>query len=862
MAATGRNIGRRSGGMLLAGALLLVCLAAPAGSSDGPLVVEGDGIRAEISQGPLRLRILDDDGAVLLDEKGTGNPRFAGLSWSRGLFLSTMLSLFEVPLYLDLDFASYRPTSVESATVVPGGLRLVAASNDPDGRKAIVTVTSPGPRRLRVSFALDAGDPLDHRLRAAFDARPDEHFVAANKLGPRIDQRGRSYLVGADRYYQGPELPYVPLPDYHAVPFFISNKGYAVSVRSDGIGTRFDLASGGSDAVSFSVRSGAAPLVFDVYAGDPATVVGDYTEDVGRPQVLPEWAYGVWKSRNRYESQAVLQDDIDTAREVGFPVDVVRIDSPWETTYNTWVPNPEQWDDFAGMLGWLKDTGTHPVTWITGWMNVDSRDGDRIEGPQSEAWASAPAEPYAEMASRGLLVRRPDGAPLLFDWWMGRGSAVDFTNNEAAEFWKDLAVPTIGLGLDGLVLDGEEGFYLGEDARLSDGRTGEAAAWGLIPLYRETMLDALAEAGVEEPVVMGRSATQGAQSQGLTWPGDQWSSPYGMREVVTSGITSGAGGFSNWTHDVGGYFGRPPTLADIVKRLLTEPDVGIEDLVTGFPPTKHTLVRWAGLGAFSPTFHLHSISRVEPWNPEVYDSETLEIVRAFALLHEQLVPYIRAMSLEANATGLPIVRGLFFSAPQDERSWRTSDAYMFGDAFWVAPMLVPTATERRVWLPEGEWLDYWTGALLEGGAEVTVDAPLERIPVFVKAGSIVPTYPPDVTTLGDGNADPRAVGPAGRLDLRVWAWGSETDSSFTLADGSTIEATPGHLEWTGTPASSLLVRMPLDSAPTGVVTDAGAVEPASSRAEVETARTGWFWDSETDELWVGVPEGAHSLTAG
>ncbi|MCC7076988.1 MAG: glycoside hydrolase family 31 protein [Acidimicrobiia bacterium] len=843
-------------------ASLLAGLLTPSSAvADAALVVDGDGIRAEIDTDPLRLRILDGSGNVLLEEKGTGTPRWAGLSWSRGLFLSGLLDTFETPVYLDLDLFTFRPTRVLEVADVPGGLRLVADSTEP-GRTAIVTLSSAGPRRMRVRLELSGNSTRDHRLRAAFDARPGEHFVGANKIGTRVDQRGRSYMLGADRTYGGPELPAVPLPDYHAVPFFLSDHGYGVAVWTDGAATRFDLAAGGSDAVSFAVRAAAVPLEFDVYAGDPASVVEDYTADVGRPQVLPEWAYGVWKSRNRYANQAELEDDIDSARGVGFPVDVVRIDSPWETTYNTWEPNPEQWEDFPGMLAGLSATGAHPVTWITGWMNVDSTDGDRAEGPQSELWASGPAAPYAEMAARDLLVERPSGSPYLFDWWMGRGSFVDFSKAEAREFWRDLAVPTIALGLDGLVLDGEEGYYLSDSARFSDGRTGAGAAWGLIRQYRETMLDALAAAGRAETVVMGRSATHGAQAQGITWPGDQWSTSYGMREVVTNGITAGAAGFSNWAHDVGGYFGRPPTLLDILRRLAANPDVDLEDLVTGYPPTKPTLVRWAQLGAFSPVFHLHSIATVEPWDAEVYDAETLEVVRHYARLHEQLVPYVRAMARLAAESGIPVVRGLFFEEPERDLAWTVSDAYFFGDAFWVAPVLAAAATSRHVPLPAGRWIDYWTGEVVAGGSEITAPAPLDRIPVYVRPGAIVPTYPSDVTTLTDGAADPRAVGPGGRLDVRVWPWVDETSSSIRLADGAVLSAAPGRFEWTGSPAPSLLVRMPLAAAPAEVRTDLGPLSAAVSREAVESSRTGWYWDAGTQELWAAIPTGATSLEAG
>jgi len=249
----------------------------------------------------------------------------------------------------------------------------------------------------------------------------------------------------------------------------------------------------------------------------------------------------------------------------------------------------------------------------------------------------------------------------------------------------------------------------------ADGRGGAEAAWELGGLHRLCLQRALDEVHPGRGVLFGRSGWTGQQAAGFTWAGDQASDFWSLRVLVVSALAAASSGISNFPHDVGGYLGHR--------------------LVERCPP--EFLVRWPQFGCFTPLMHAHGRMPQEPWH---YGERVLELYRAYALLHEQLVPYVRAAAATAARTGLPIMRPLCLTDPGDLRGWTASDCYGYGPALWVAPVLDDGAREREVILPRGDWIETWSGATVRGGGELIVPAPLEGIPVWVRAGSIVVTY--------------------------------------------------------------------------------------------------------------------------
>jgi alpha-glucosidase (family GH31 glycosyl hydrolase) len=479
---------------------------------------------------------------------------------------------------------------------------------------------------------------------------------------------------------------------------------------------------------------------------------------------MPEWGYGFWKSRDVHEHQDDVLDDYEGFRRHDIPLDAVVIDSPWATQYNTWRFNPHQFPDAHGMVRRMRADGVRTVVWVTPWVNLDSRDGQIPPQPASERLHAEPAPNYAPAAAAGYFVKTATGEPFVTQWWMGTGSPLDFTNPGAERWWREAAKGVLALGVAGIKADDGDGYYIPDDVALADGRTGSQAAWALGGMHRQCLQRALDEVHPGEGVLFGRSGWAGQQATGITWGGDQVSDFWSLRVLVVAALSGACSGISNFSHDIGGYLGHR-----LVERCSPE-----------------LLARWLQFGCFTPLMHAHARMPQEPW---LYGGRVLDLYRAYVLLHEQLVPYVRAAAATAARTGLPIIRPLCLVDPRDPRGWTVGDAYGYGPALWVAPVLDEGAREREVVLPRGEWIETWSGRGVSGGGETVVAAPLERIPVWVRAGSIVVTYPAGHVAAGLGDV------PERDRPLVATLWGAPRCGRATtrLADGTRIAWRHG--EW-------------------------------------------------------------------
>lgn len=579
---------------------------------------------------------------------------------------------------------------------------------------------------------------------------------------PSVDHAGRRIQLGADRRYLGPgcapemaAVGGIPQGDYAPVPFLQSTGGWAAWLDTAGNGTQFFLDGG---AVSPSVRTVSGPLRLRLHLHPgPAQRLLAFQRETGRPALLPAWGYGFWKSRDIHDHQDQVEEDVHGCRWHEIPVDAVVLDSPWETNYNTWRPNPHQFPDFAGMVGRLRGDGVRTVVWVTPWVNVDSAGGQTPPDPASIRLHRQPAETYAEGARIGAYVRPPAGAtgdhahavkvamrdderddladladgdaPYLAQWWMGRGSPIDFTGPGEA-WWRAQAEATLRLGVAGIKADDGEGYYLPEGVRFADGSTGAVRAWRWGDDYRRSMRRALENVHPGEGVLFGRSGWTGQQATGMLWAGDQASDFWSLRVLLAATVSAAHSGISNWSHDIGGYLG----------------DAGVKRC------SAELLVRWAQLGCFTPLMQAHARLEQEPWT---YDHETLGLFRGYALLHEMLVPYVRAAARTAARSGLPIIRPLSWLDPADDRLWGIPDAFAYGPSLLVAPVVDEGLRERTVPLPRGRWIEAWSGREVDGGGTATVATPRDRTPVWVRAGSIVLTHPAEHVARGLGDAPDR-----------------------------------------------------------------------------------------------------------
>jgi alpha-glucosidase (family GH31 glycosyl hydrolase) len=646
------------------------------------------------------------------------------------------------------------------------------------GRRARLEVRIADADRVTLELEPD-GDPL--RVAIDWRRRSDEHFVGLGaRHGTQLDQAGRAVQLGADRRYTGPDCPAellagggIPQGDCAPVPWMVSSRGYAVWVRAEGNGVQFDLA---GERVATSTRCSAGPLRIDILCQPTAAArLRAFCRLTGFPAVLPEWGYGFWKSRDVYEHQDDVVEDYEGMRRHDIPLDAIVLDSPWATQYNTWEINPHQFPDGPGLIRRMRADGVRTVVWVTPWVNTDSRDGQIPPQPESERLHREPAPNYAPGAAAGHFVKDPQGEPFVTQWWMGTGSPVDFTSEAAERWWREQASALLSLGVEGVKADDGEGYYLPDRVRLANGRSGAEAAWSLGMLHRASLQRALDEVHPGQGVIFARSGWTGQQAIGHTWAGDQASDFWSLRALVVATLSAACSGFSNWSHDIGGYLGHR--------------------LVERCPP--ELLVRWIQFGCFTPLMHAHGRMPQEPWR---YSDRVLELYRAYVLLHEQLVPYVRAAAATASRAGMPVIRPLCLIDQTDPRGWTITDAYGYGPALWVAPVLDDEAAEREVALPRGEWIETWSGRQVSGGSELVVEAPLERIPVWVRAGSIVTTYPAEHVARGLADT------PERERPLVATLWGRPRlgHTAARLADGTRIAWRSGR--WSVSPEREVTFR--------------------------------------------------------
>jgi alpha-glucosidase (family GH31 glycosyl hydrolase) len=635
------------------------------------------------------------------------------------------------------------------------------------GRRARVRLEIVDADRVRLTAHAD-GEPL--RVGLDWERRVEERLVGLGlRHHPRFDQSGRDIQLGADRRYTGPDCPAemldeggVPQGDCAPVPWMLSSRGYAIWCRTDANGTSFDLS---GERISVSTRARAGPLELEVIcAPTPASRLRALCRLTGFPAALPEWGYGFWKSRDVHEHQDDVIDDYEGFRRNHIPLDAIVIDSPWATQYNTWKFNPHQFPDAPGMISRMRADGVRTVVWVTPWVNLDSRDGQIPPQPASERLHAQPAPNYAPAAAAGHFVKEPPdaanpsgGKPFVTKWWMGTGSPVDFTNPAAERWWRESAKRVLELGVEGIKVDDGDGYYFPDRVQLADGRTGAQAAWAIGGMHRACLQRALDEVHPGAGVLFGRSGWTGQHATGLTWGGDQVSDFWSLRVLVVAALSGACTAISNFSHDVGGYLGHR--------------------LVERCPP--ELLVRWLQFGCFTPLMHAHGRMPQEPWH---YGDRVLDLYRAYVLLHEQLVPYVRAAAVTAARTGLPIIRPLCLLHPRDPRGWTIGDAYGYGPSLWVAPVLDEGAREREVTLPPGDWVETWSGRLVRGGVDVVASAPLERIPVWARAGSVIVTYPAEHVAAGLGDVAEH------RRPLVATLWGTPLAGRAVtrLADGTRI----------------------------------------------------------------------------
>jgi alpha-D-xyloside xylohydrolase len=610
---------------------------------------------------------------------------------------------------------------------------------------------------------------------------------------------------------------------YKPIPFFMSTTGYGFWLDTTGEAS-FDL--NATDKNEIVVDVATAKLRIVLFTGPEfPTILDRFTAQAGRSILPPYWAFAPWKARDYHQNQAQVKEDVDRNRELGLPVSVILIDSPWEATYNDYKFNPKQFDDAAGMVKYIHAQGYKLVLWHTPWINVKS-------DPPTEAGFAGKIAPLAEnyqfAADQNLFVKNPDGSPYVGRWWKGMGSLIDFTYPKAKQWWQDQLRQAIAAGADGFKDDDGEGNFFG-DVKFSDGSDARTMRQKYAVLYNNAVEELIQKDLKGNGVLLARSVTVGANGIGFLWGGDNeasFSPLNGLPTVVTAGLGAGLSGMPLWTADLGGYLATPDT------------------------PNARLLERWTEYAAFSPLMEVMSSKNIGPWdfdaNSKSGDAngppgshEALDIYRKYAVLHMSLFPYRYAAAQEAAQTGMPLMRALVLNYQSDPQARAVRDEYLFGGDFLVAPV-IDAGTERAAYLPAGDWVNYWTGSPVAGGQVVVADAPEDVIPVWVRAGAVIPKIPEDVMTLvpqsESGNTTVKSLDDRRVYELIGSGPGDAASKEIRLTDfeGRVVVRSGRSLKITGNSAAHVIVRWRFGTVASATVNGAPvAVEPGPDGPTIE-----------------------------
>jgi alpha-D-xyloside xylohydrolase len=329
-------------------------------------------------------------------------------------------------------------------------------------------------------------------------------------------------------------------------------------------------------------------------------------------------------------------------------------------------------------------------------------------------------------------------------------------------------------------------------------------------LYNNAMEELIQKDLKGNGVLLARSVTVGANGIGFLWGGDNeasFSPLNGLPTVVTAGLGAGLSGMPLWAADLGGYEGVADT------------------------PNARLIERWTEYAAFSPLMEVMSSKNISPWNFDANgpagSHEALDIYRKYAVLHMSLFPYRYAAAQEAAKTGMPLMRALVLNWQDDPHARTAKDEYLFGPDFLVAPV-IDEGTQRAVYLPPGAWVNYWTGKQDAGGKVVVADAAPEVLPLWVRAGAVLPKIPEDVMTLvpekESGNTTVKSLDERRVYEvIGVGARSGEAAAKLTDFEGREVARAGRSLTITGGPPAQVEVRWRFGSV-ASVTVNGAAVE--------------------------------------
>ncbi len=545
------------------------------------------------------------------------------------------------------------------------------------------------------------------RVRDRVRLQADEVLIGLGEKTTPLNRRGHIFTLwnrDPSGYHPGDDPIYLNIPLYMG----LHPEGQYLVFYENTYHATFDMGHHQPDIAEHTFAGGM--LRYYITIGPPATLLERYTALTGRPPLPPLWALGYHQSRYSYYPEARVREIVDAFEQYDIPVDVIHLDIHYMDEYRVFTWDPQRFPDPKRLTQDLREKGVRIIAIVDPGIKVDEHYDVFVEGRE-----------------RNVYCTLPDGSLLRAPVWPGWCAFPDFTSPKTRRWWGEQYRSLLDVGVAGFWNDmnepatfvawGDPTFPLSTRHHL-EGRGGDHREahnlYGL--LMARASYEGLRDlAPHRRHVVISRSGWAGLQRYAWHWTGDTYSDWPSLAMTVPQMLGLGISGIPFTGPDVGGFLGAPSA-----------------ELYT----------RWLQMAAFFPFFRTHTAIGTPDQEPWSFGQPYLDINRDTIRLRYRLLPYLYTLTWEAHTRGWPIIRPVWWLHPHIPDLWPVEDAFMVGNHLLVAPILGEGVREREVLLPPGGWYDFWTETHYVGGQTVRVEAPLTRIPVFVKAGTVLPMWDP------------------------------------------------------------------------------------------------------------------------
>ncbi|WP_026098946.1 glycoside hydrolase family 31 protein [Kamptonema formosum] len=450
-------------------------------------------------------------------------------------------------------------------------------------------------------------------------------------------------------------------------------------------------------------------------AGEPAQLLERYTELTGRPPLPPRWALGYHQSHWGYRTEQAVREEAQGFQSHNLPLSAIHLDIDCQVGFRAFTIDPDRFPNLGSFTQELLAQGVRFIAILNPGIKYSRQSNLFLEGQVL-----------------GGFCRLPNGELATGPVWPGWCVFPDFTNPAVRKWWSRQYQYLLDVGVAGFWHDMNEpaAFILWGDRSLPkvtqhymEGRGGDHReahnVYGL--LQAQAAYESLRNyRSHERPFIVSRAGWAGLQRYAWTWTGDIECTWAALRQTVATVVGLGLSGIPYSGPDIGGFQGNPEA---------------------------ELYLRWCQMSSFLTFCRTHSSNNAEHRTPWTYGEPYLSLIREFLQLRYRLMPYFYTLAWEASQKGYPPVRPVFWRDSGDGALWGVDDAFLLGDALLVCPVLEPGARSRKVTLPKGRWYSFWDGSVMEGSQQVELEAPLERIPLLVRAGSILPVGEGELLTL-------------------------------------------------------------------------------------------------------------------